>query len=160
MTQDLNFNTGISPILEKAKHNTRWPGQDRVFVTKIEPKTVTVQNDKVKDMEADGYHIVIWEKEFVAMMNDNGDPAEVYPDGTVKYPKRRKLMEIPAISGFYDAYQGCLNGLRKYGFDIEFDDVVYLEFNEDSGNRNDPYPEWIQSAMDFVSSYFQLYKDI
>ncbi len=47
------------------------------------------QEKKVKELESKGYRIVIREVEFVAMMDKKGSPAEVYPDGTVKYPKKR-----------------------------------------------------------------------
>lgn len=48
------------------------------------------QQKAVDDLKKKGFHIVIWEKEYVAMMDKKGNPAEVYPDGKVKYPKKRK----------------------------------------------------------------------
>jgi hypothetical protein len=47
------------------------------------------QKKAVEDMVKKGFNIVIWEVEYVAMMDKKGNPAEVYPDGTVKYPKKR-----------------------------------------------------------------------
>jgi len=47
------------------------------------------QQKAIQDMKKKGFKIVIWEKEYVAMMDKKGNPAEVYPDGTVKYPKKR-----------------------------------------------------------------------
>ena len=47
------------------------------------------QQKAIQQMKSKGFSIVIWEKEYVAMMDKKGNPAEVYPDGTVKYPKKR-----------------------------------------------------------------------
>lgn len=46
------------------------------------------QMKKVIEMEKKGYKIVIWEPNFVAMMDKKNNPAEVYKNGKVKYPKK------------------------------------------------------------------------
>lgn len=52
-------------------------------------KATEKQKKAVEDMKKKGFKIVIWEVEYVAMMDRKGNPAEVYPDGTIKYPKKR-----------------------------------------------------------------------
>ena len=47
------------------------------------------QQKAIDDLKKKGFKIVIWEKEYVAMMDKKGTPAEVYPDGKIKYPKKR-----------------------------------------------------------------------
>lgn len=59
--------------------------KDYINETRVPPK----QQKAVDDMKKKGFDIVIWEVEYVAMMDKKGNPAEVYPDGTVKYPKKR-----------------------------------------------------------------------
>jgi hypothetical protein len=47
------------------------------------------QEKVVNDMKKKGWKIVMWDSDFVGMVNiKTGDPAEVYPNGNVKYPKR------------------------------------------------------------------------
>lgn len=47
------------------------------------------QKKKVSEMQKKGWKIVMWDSDFVGMVDKNKNPAEVYPDGTVKYPKKR-----------------------------------------------------------------------
>jgi hypothetical protein len=49
----------------------------------------TRQDNAVERMKARGWTIVMWDADFVGMVNENGAPAEVYPNGTIKYPERR-----------------------------------------------------------------------
>lgn len=39
-------------------------------------------------MKKKGFIIAMWDADFVGMGDKKGNPAEVYPDGTVKYPKK------------------------------------------------------------------------
>lgn len=48
------------------------------------------QKKKVNDMKKQGWKIVTWESDFVGMVDKKRNPAEVYPDGSVKYPKKKK----------------------------------------------------------------------
>ena len=52
-------------------------------------KVCPLQQNAVNDMECKGFHIVIWEHDMVCMMDDKGNPAEVYINGKVLYPKKR-----------------------------------------------------------------------
>lgn len=47
------------------------------------------QHKSVEDMKKKGFTIVMWDVDFVGMVDKKGNPAEVYPDGKVKYPKKR-----------------------------------------------------------------------
>lgn len=47
------------------------------------------QNKSVEDMKKKGFTIVMWDVDLVGMVDKKGNPAEVYPDGKVKYPKKR-----------------------------------------------------------------------
>lgn len=46
------------------------------------------QEKTVDDMKKKGWKIVMWDADFVGMVDKKGNPAEVYPDGKIKYPKR------------------------------------------------------------------------
>jgi hypothetical protein len=42
----------------------------------------------VEELKKKGFKIVMWDADFIGMMDKKKNPAEVYPDGTIKYPKR------------------------------------------------------------------------
>jgi len=46
---------------------------------------ITAQEKSVSHLKKYGWHVVIWEVEFVAMAKGQFGRAEVYPDGTIKY---------------------------------------------------------------------------
>ena len=47
------------------------------------------QQKAVDNLKKKGFYVAIWEVDYVAMMDKKGNPAEVYLDGTIKYPKKR-----------------------------------------------------------------------
>jgi hypothetical protein len=65
-------------------------GEDITFPHSLTLNPPLAQKKSVKELEKMGFKIVMWDADFVGMMDKRKTPVEVYPDGTIKYIKLKK----------------------------------------------------------------------